>query len=81
MVSWDVMFEENLASRKSHGVEERKNQSIINSVKAMIHDHALLMFLWEEACNRIVYLQNMNPHRILGDKTPKEALTGVKPKM
>jgi hypothetical protein len=26
----------------------------------------------------MVYVQNMSPHRTLGDKTPKEAFSGVK---
>jgi hypothetical protein len=39
---------------KQNGVAERKNQSIIGSIRAMIHDQDLPMFLWEEACNMIV---------------------------
>ena len=39
------------------------------------------MFLWEEACKTKVYVQNRSPHRILGDKTPEEAFTGVKPEI
>ena len=37
------------------------------------------MFLWEEAPNIMVYVQNMCPHIIVKDKTPKEAFTRVKP--
>jgi hypothetical protein len=44
----------------------------------MIHDQDSLMFLWAKACNIAVYIQNLCPHRILEDKTPKEAFTGVK---
>jgi hypothetical protein len=39
------------------------------------------MFLCAKACNTIVYVQNRSPHRILGDKTPKEAFTEVKPEI
>jgi hypothetical protein len=39
------------------------------------------MFLWAEACNMTVYIQNRCPHKILEDKTPKEAFIGVKPKV
>jgi hypothetical protein len=39
------------------------------------------MFLWAEACNTLVYLQNKSPYRILGDKTLEEAFTGVKPEI
>jgi transposase InsO family protein len=34
-----------------NGVAERKNHSIINFAKAMIHDKKFSMFLWDEACN------------------------------
>jgi hypothetical protein len=60
---------------------ERKNWSIIGSARAMIHDQDLPMFLWAEAYNTAVYVQNGNPHRILGDKTPEEAFTRVKPEI
>jgi hypothetical protein len=39
------------------------------------------MFLWEEACNIVVYIQNRCPHKILEDKAPEKAFTGVKPKV
>ena len=37
-------------------VAERKNRSIIGAAKAMLHDQELLLFLWVEACNTVVYL-------------------------
>jgi transposase InsO family protein len=66
---------------QQNGVAERKNRSIIGSSRAMIHDQEFPMFLWEEACNTTVYVQNRSPHRILGDKTPEEAFSGVKPEI
>jgi hypothetical protein len=42
----------------------------------MQHDQDLLMFLWDEACNTAVYLQNKSLHKVLGRMTPKEAFTG-----
>jgi hypothetical protein len=66
---------------QQNGVAERKNRSIIGSARAMIHDQDLPMFLWAEACNTTIYVQNKSPHRILGDKTPEEAFTGVKPEI
>jgi hypothetical protein len=36
------------------------------------------MYLWAEACNTTVYLQNMSLHRILEDKTLEEAFTSVR---
>jgi hypothetical protein len=53
----------------------------LEDVKAMIHDQDLSMFLWAEACNTAVYIQNKCPHKILENKTLEEAFTGVKPKV
>jgi hypothetical protein len=39
------------------------------------------MFLWAEACNTAVYLQNRNPLKVLGRMTPEEAFTRKKPKI
>jgi len=58
---------------------ERNNWAMVGAAKEMIHDQNLLMFLWVENCNMIAYAQNISPHNILGDKTPKEAFFGVKP--
>jgi hypothetical protein len=44
----------------------------------MLHDRDLPMLLCEEACNKTIYVKNKSPHRILEEKTPVEAFTGVK---
>jgi hypothetical protein len=62
-------------------VVERKNQTIVEVARAMLHDQDLPMMLWAEACNTAVYVQNRSPHKILENKTPEEAFTGVKPEM
>jgi hypothetical protein len=67
-------------STQQNGVAERKNGYIAEAFKAMIHDQNLPMFLWEEASNTTIYIQNRSPHRILEEKTPEEAFIGVKPK-
>jgi hypothetical protein len=66
---------------QQNGVVEKTNWSIVSSSRAMIHDQDLPMFLWAEACNTIVYVQNKSPRMILGDKTPEEAFIGVKPEI
>jgi hypothetical protein len=63
---------------QQNGVAERKNRSIVGAARAMIHDQGLPLFLWAEACNTVVYLQNRSPHRALGNMTPDEAFTGQK---
>jgi hypothetical protein len=66
---------------QQNGVSERKNRSIVGATKAMLHDQDLPMFLWAEACNTAVYLQNRSPHKVLGRMTPEEAFTGKRPEI
>ena len=53
----------------------------MEAVKAMIHDQDLPMYLWAEAAQTAVYVQNRLPHRAVGNKTPEELFTGKKPKV
>eukprot|EP00253_Pinus_taeda_P003200 PITA_03200 len=64
---------------QQNGVAERKNRSIVGVAKAMLHDQGLPLFLWAEACNTAVYLQNRSLHRALGHMTREEAFSGKKP--
>lgn len=57
---------------------ERKNISIVEAKFLMLHDQVLPLHLWVEACNTTVYLQNNNPHRILGMSTMEEDFSGKK---
>jgi transposase InsO family protein len=41
---------------QQNGVAERKNRTIMEAVKAMIHDQDLPMCLWEEAAMATVYV-------------------------
>jgi transposase InsO family protein len=65
---------------QQNGVVERKNQTIMETMKAMIHDQDLLMHLWEEATKIVVYVQNKSPHKVLENKTPEEMFSGEKSK-
>jgi len=66
---------------EQNGVAKRKNRTIIEAVKVMLHDQKLPKFLWGEVANTIVYVQNISPHRALNNKTPKEVLTSEKPEV
>jgi hypothetical protein len=57
-------------------VVEIINLTIMDAVKAMIHDQDLPMHMWVEAGRTVVYVQNKSPHRVLGNKTPEEMFTG-----
>jgi hypothetical protein len=66
---------------QQNGVVEKKNITIIEATKAMIHDHNLPMILWEEESMTTVYVHNRSPHQILKNMTLEEAFTGVKPEV
>jgi hypothetical protein len=64
---------------QQNGVTERKNRMIVGAARAMLHDQALPLHLWVEACNTAVYVHNRYPHRVLGMSTTEEDFTGKKP--
>jgi hypothetical protein len=66
---------------QQNGVAERKNRTIIEATKAMIHDQSLPMTLWAEACMTAVYVQNCSHHQSLKIITPEEAFTKEKPEI
>ena len=39
-----------------NGVWERKNRTVCEAAKAMLHDQDLSTYLWEEATNTIAYI-------------------------
>ena len=57
---------------------ERKNRSIMEAVKAMIHDQDLPMHLWAEATKTVVYVQNKISHSAPGNKSLEEMFTDEK---
>jgi transposase InsO family protein len=60
---------------QQNGVAERKNKTIMETVKTMIHDQDLPMCLWAEAAMAAIYVQNRLSHSTLVFKTPKEMFT------
>jgi hypothetical protein len=64
---------------QQNGVAERKNRTICEAAKAMMHDLDLPTSIWAEVVGTAVYVQNKCLHFILGDKTLEEKFTGVKP--
>lgn len=63
-----------------NGVAERLNRTLVEKVRAMLHDSGLPRFLWGEAISHAVYLKNRTPTKALpDDTTPYEAVTGKKP--
>ena len=64
---------------EQNGVAERKNRTIVEVVRAMLHDQRHPKFLWTKAANTAVYVQNRCPHQALGSKTLEEMFIGKKP--
>jgi hypothetical protein len=66
---------------QQNGVAERKNRTIMEAVKTMIHDQDLPMHLWAEAAKIAVYVQNRLSHSALRFKTPEEMFSEKNPKV
>jgi transposase InsO family protein len=66
-------------NHQQNGVVEKNNRSIEETVKALLNDQGLSMFLWGEEAMTTIYVQNRSLHRILKDMTPKEAFSSKKP--
>ena len=47
---------------EQNGVAETKNRTIVEAARAMLYDQDMPKFLWAEACNTTVYVQNRIPH-------------------
>jgi hypothetical protein len=66
---------------QQNGVVERKNITIMEAVKTMIHDQYILIHLWEEATKTTMYVQNRLSHSALGFNTPEDMFFGKKPEV
>ena len=49
---------------QQNGIAERKNRTIMEAARAMLHDQDLPMYLWAEDARTTVYVQNRTPHRV-----------------
>ncbi|CAL2236277.1 unnamed protein product [Prunus armeniaca] len=66
-------------SPQQNGVVERKNRTVIEMAKSMLHEKRLPYEFWAEAVLTAVYLLNRCPSKSLKKVTPFEAFTGRKP--
>ena len=66
---------------QQNGVAERKNRTIMEVAREMIHDQYLPMHLWEKVSKIVVYVQNRTPHRVLEKKTHEEIFSKKKPEV
>ena len=63
---------------QQNGIAKRKNRTIMEVAREMLHDQDIPMHIWAEAARTTVYVQNHTPHRVLENKTPKEVFFGKK---
>ena len=64
---------------QQNGVSERKNRSIMEMTRCMLHEKELPKELQAEAANTAVFLLNRLPTRVLHKKTPFEGWFGYEP--
>ncbi|CAL2227229.1 unnamed protein product [Prunus armeniaca] len=64
---------------QQNGVVERKNRTVVEMAKAMLHEKNMPYSLWAEAVHTAVYLLNRSPTKALENITPFEAYNGRKP--
>jgi len=62
-----------------NGVAERRNQTILECIQALLHASGLLKNLWGEAARHVVWLMNRTSTKAVEGKTPFEAVFGKKP--
>jgi transposase InsO family protein len=64
---------------QQNGVSERKNQTVMEMAKSMLHEKKLPKAFWAEAVYTAVYLLNRCPTKAVWNMTPIEAWNGRKP--
>jgi hypothetical protein len=58
---------------------DSRSAGVLGVARSMLHDQALPVYLWADACSTAVYLQFRSPHKALGRKTREEAFTRMRP--
>ena len=64
---------------QQNGVVERKNRTIMEMARCMMHEKGLPKKFWAEAANTAVFLLNRLPTKAVQGKTPFEVWYGHKP--
>ncbi|KAM1503465.1 hypothetical protein ACFX15_027859 [Malus domestica] len=64
---------------QQNGVSERKNRTVVEMAKSMLHEKGMSYQFWAEAVHTAVYLLNRCPTKALDKRTPFESYSGRKP--
>jgi hypothetical protein len=63
------------------GVSERRNRTIAERIRALLHASGLPKYLWGEAARHVVWLLNRTTTKAIDGMTPYEAAFGKKPNL
>lgn len=66
-------------SPQQNGVVERRNRTLMEMTRSIMKHMSVANYLWREAVRHSTYLLNRIAARVIRDRTPYEALRGVKP--
>ena len=64
---------------EQNGVAERKNRTLVETMRSMLAGAKLPHKFWAEALSTAVYLQNRSPTKAVKEMTPYQAWTGERP--
>jgi hypothetical protein len=64
-----------------NGVAERRNRTIVERIRALLHASGLPKSLWGEAARHVVWLMNRTSTKAVSNMTPYEAAFGKKPNL
>ncbi|KAI5328241.1 hypothetical protein L3X38_027638 [Prunus dulcis] len=65
-------------SPQQNGVAERKNRTVVEMARTMMHEKQIPLKFWAEAVSTAIYLQNQSPTSALDNTTPFEKFRGRK---
>ncbi|KAH9291933.1 hypothetical protein KI387_042879, partial [Taxus chinensis] len=66
---------------QQNGVVERRNRTIMEMARCMMHSRGVPYTYWGEAVNTTVYILNRSPCKALQEITPEEAWSKIKPEV
>ena len=66
---------------QQNGVAERKNRTIMEMARHMLHSRNIEVHLWDGEIHIVVYILNRTPTKAVMNITPEEAWSGRKPTM
>jgi len=66
---------------QQNGFAERKNRTIMNAIRAVLHDKQVPKPFWPEVVRWCIHVQNRSPTSAIDQRTPEEIWSGIKPRV